>query len=207
MQPVSPNGCGPRGTTTAASASATRARCCSARTATAQVAPASTLSACCLRYRAAACCRGLPSRSGPGATVAPAEPGNAAVNRSPSPTGRKTTSEATAMTSPAPGKVPSGALGPVSDRAPAPASAGAVPFPQRAVRPFWSYVRGLLAPVVIWGLVIAVLARPVEAWLAGQDSYDQDALNEWLDESRGSRDTLPEMVERYLKLRDAYRHE
>jgi signal transduction histidine kinase len=60
-----------------------------------------------------------------------------------------------------------------------------------------------VAPVVIWGLVVAVLARPVEAWLRGQDSYDQDALKEWLVESRGSRDTLPEMVERYLRLRDA----
>jgi signal transduction histidine kinase len=77
------------------------------------------------------------------------------------------------------------------------------PFPSPTVRPFWSYVRGLLAPAVIWGLVVAVLARPVEAWLMGQDSYDQDALKEWLDESRGARDTLPEMVERYLKLRDA----
>jgi signal transduction histidine kinase len=65
-------------------------------------------------------------------------------------------------------------------------------------------VRGLLAPVVIWGFVVVVLARPVEAWLKGQDSYDQDALKEWLDESRGGLETLPEMVEDYIKLHDAW---
>ncbi len=78
------------------------------------------------------------------------------------------------------------------------------PFPARSSHPIWSYVRGLLAPLVLWSFVVAVLARPVEAWLQGQDSYDQDALKEWLDETRGARDTLPEMVERYLKLRDAF---
>ena len=87
----------------------------------------------------------------------------------------------------------------------APTLAVSVPFPAPATRPFWSYVRGLLAPLVIWGLVVAVLARPVEVWLSGQDSYDQDALKEWLDESRGFRDTLPEMVEHYLKLKEADR--
>ena len=77
-----------------------------------------------------------------------------------------------------------------------------MPFPRP--RPFWSYTRGLLAPILIWGLVAAVLAHPLRVWLKGQESYDQDAVVEWLDEARGSRDTLPEMVDRYLKLRDNY---
>jgi len=79
------------------------------------------------------------------------------------------------------------------------------PFPAPVVRPIWSAVRGLLVPMLLWGLVAVVLARPVAMWLHGQDSYDQDALREWLDESRGSRDTLPEMVERYIKANDAFR--
>ena len=103
------------------------------------------------------------------------------------------------MTSPSHG-IPLPADGPAAT----PTRADSAPFPPPAARPFWSYARGLLAPIVIWGLVVMVLARPVEAWLRGQDSYDQDALKEWLDESRGARDTLPEMVERYLKLHDEF---
>ncbi len=83
--------------------------------------------------------------------------------------------------------------------------AAVLPSPTRTLRPFWSYARDLLAPIVIWGLVVAVLARPVEAWLKGQESYDRDALKEWLDESHSSRDTVREMIDSYLLAFDALR--
>ena len=38
-------------------------------------------------------------------------------------------------------------------------------------------------------------------WLDGEDSYDRAALEEWLDESRGFRETLPEMVADYAPSR------
>src|SRR5262249_24927987 len=64
------------------------------------------------------------------------------------------------------------------------------------------YVRGLLPPLIIWSLVAYVLVRPLQTWLRGQDLYDQHALREWLNEARGFRDTLPEMVDDYLHLED-----
>src|SRR5437899_9005456 len=62
----------------------------------------------------------------------------------------------------------------------------------------WRYVRALAAPVLLWVLVIVALREPLLIWLSGENSYDEAALQEWLEESRGFRDTLPEMVERYL---------
>jgi signal transduction histidine kinase len=64
---------------------------------------------------------------------------------------------------------------------------------------FWRYARGLAVPVVLWILVIVTLREPLRTWLRGETSYDEAALQEWLEESRGFRDTLPELVARYLK--------
>jgi signal transduction histidine kinase len=62
----------------------------------------------------------------------------------------------------------------------------------------WRYARALAAPVLVWALLAVALAQPVRTWLSGEDRYDQAALQEWLEESRGFRATLPEMVESYL---------
>jgi signal transduction histidine kinase len=62
----------------------------------------------------------------------------------------------------------------------------------------WRYARALAAPLLVWGLLAVALAEPVRTWLRGEDSYDEAALQEWLEESRGFRATLPEMVETYL---------
>jgi two-component system, cell cycle sensor histidine kinase and response regulator CckA len=62
----------------------------------------------------------------------------------------------------------------------------------------WRYARALAAPVLVWGLLAVALAEPVGSWLRGEDGYDEAALQEWLQESRGFRSTLPEIVETYL---------
>jgi len=82
---------------------------------------------------------------------------------------------------------------------PAPALAG------RPRPPFWRYAQALAAPVVLWVLVIYFLREPIDYWLGGEDSYDRSALEEWLDESRGFRETLPEMVADYVRARDGLR--
>jgi signal transduction histidine kinase len=74
-------------------------------------------------------------------------------------------------------------------------SDGRPPEPRTNV---WRYARVLAAPLLVWGLLAVALADPVRTWLRGEDGYDQAALQEWLEESRGSRATLPEMVESYL---------
>lgn len=71
----------------------------------------------------------------------------------------------------------------------------------RAVEPRahpWRYARALAAPLLVWGLLAVTLAEPVRTWLRGEDRFDQAALQEWLEESRTFRATLPEMVESYL---------
>jgi signal transduction histidine kinase len=64
--------------------------------------------------------------------------------------------------------------------------------------PFGRYARALAAPLLLWVLVIIALRQPLETWLHGEESYDRAALQEWLEEARGFRQTLPEMVEDYL---------
>jgi signal transduction histidine kinase len=65
-------------------------------------------------------------------------------------------------------------------------------------RRWWRYARVLAVPVLLWVLVVVGLAEPVRTWLRGEDGFDRAALEEWLLESRGFRETLPEMVESYL---------
>jgi signal transduction histidine kinase len=63
---------------------------------------------------------------------------------------------------------------------------------------FWSYARFLAAPLLLWGLVLVALRAPLQSWLNGEKVYDEAVLREWLDEARGYRGTLREMVEEYL---------
>lgn len=64
------------------------------------------------------------------------------------------------------------------------------------------YGRPLAAPVVLWCLVVGILAYTLLSRRPGPKEYDQAALREWVEESRSFRETLPEMVRRYLQLAD-----
>jgi signal transduction histidine kinase len=48
-------------------------------------------------------------------------------------------------------------------------------------------------------VVVVALFEPVSTWLSGEEAYDQAAMQEWLEEARSFRETLPEMIEGYLK--------
>ncbi|HWG46493.1 MAG TPA: HAMP domain-containing sensor histidine kinase [Gemmataceae bacterium] len=73
------------------------------------------------------------------------------------------------------------------------------PIPSTAERSqFWRYARVLAAPLLLWVLVVIALREPLQTWLHVEESYDRAALQEWLEEARGFRQTLPEMVEDYL---------
>jgi signal transduction histidine kinase len=61
----------------------------------------------------------------------------------------------------------------------------------------WRYLRGLVAPLLLWVLFVAVLLRLLPSWMRGADDYDEKALKEWLDEA-GARDNLPKMVRDYV---------
>ncbi len=66
----------------------------------------------------------------------------------------------------------------------------------RALRTEFALI--LLLLVVLWGLVVVALYEPVASWLGSEDRYDRDSMVEWLEETR-TPETLPEMVEGYLK--------
>ncbi len=71
--------------------------------------------------------------------------------------------------------------------------------PKSAWRVFGRYARALAAPVLLWALLLVALREPIRAWLRGENSYDRDALQEWLEEARaGNRETLSEMIDAYL---------
>ena len=63
----------------------------------------------------------------------------------------------------------------------------------------WRYAPALAMLLVLWLLVVAALYEPVTNWLRGEDTYDQAAVQEWLEEARGFQETLPEMIDTYLK--------
>jgi signal transduction histidine kinase len=75
--------------------------------------------------------------------------------------------------------------------------------------PRWRYLTPLAILLVLWLLVAAALFQPVSNWLHGEESYDQAAVQEWLEEARGFRETLPEMIDPYVmafhRLADASR--
>jgi signal transduction histidine kinase len=66
-------------------------------------------------------------------------------------------------------------------------------------RRFWRYVRGLLGPVVVWGLFVIPLVNTLQYRLQGDEEYDKAALKEWIEESRVFRATLPDLVRKYLE--------
>jgi signal transduction histidine kinase len=68
----------------------------------------------------------------------------------------------------------------------------------RGHKRFWNYARMLAAPLLLWGLVVIALREPLQTWLDGEKGYDEAVLREWIDEARGYRGTLREMVEDYL---------
>ena len=68
----------------------------------------------------------------------------------------------------------------------------------------WRYARILAAPLLLWGLVVVALRVPLQTWLDGEKGYDEAVLHEWLDEARGYRGTLREMVEDYLSRAHEY---
>jgi signal transduction histidine kinase len=70
----------------------------------------------------------------------------------------------------------------------------------------WRYLRGLVAPLLLWVLFVAVLLRLLPSWMRGADDYDEKALKEWLDEA-GARDNLPKMVRDYLGAVAAWRQQ
>jgi signal transduction histidine kinase len=68
----------------------------------------------------------------------------------------------------------------------------------------WRYLRALSVPLLLWVLFVVVLLRLLPSSLRGDDSSDEKALKEWLDEA-GSRDNLPTMVRDYLAAVAAWR--
>jgi signal transduction histidine kinase len=56
-----------------------------------------------------------------------------------------------------------------------------------------------VAPLLIGVLLVIGALGPVRAWLAGQDSYDEAALREWLEESRFPNRTLAHLIDRYFE--------
>ncbi len=66
---------------------------------------------------------------------------------------------------------------------------------------FGRYAQALTAPALLWVLVAFLLWEPIHNWIEGEDSYDKSALEEWLDEARTFRKTLPEMAADYAQTR------
>ncbi len=62
----------------------------------------------------------------------------------------------------------------------------------------WRYLRAFATPALLWGLVFVGLWQVLPDWLHGDETYDERAMREWIDEARVFRDSLPEMVDDYV---------
>jgi signal transduction histidine kinase len=76
--------------------------------------------------------------------------------------------------------------------------------PRSRRRALGRYARALAAPVLLWVLLAVALSEPLSAWLRGENRYDRDVLQEWLEEARSFRETLPEMIDSYLASKRRY---
>ena len=72
------------------------------------------------------------------------------------------------------------------------------------VRQVWPIVRALGVPLLVAGLAFLLLREPIAFWLRGEDTYDQEALAEWIREARLDK-TLHELVRRLIELKETYR--
>jgi len=66
------------------------------------------------------------------------------------------------------------------------------------------YARGLAGPLLLWIFAYLALREPLGAWLHFEDTYDQEAMHEWIKEAVVSRLTLPELVGRCREANAAY---
>ncbi len=71
---------------------------------------------------------------------------------------------------------------------------------------FWRYSRALLAPLLIWVLLVGPLIQPLLDWLESEDRYDQGVVQEWIEESRdqATGKTLSDLVGEYVESLRAY---
>src|SRR5262249_50876863 len=64
---------------------------------------------------------------------------------------------------------------------------------------WWPYLRAFIAPVLIWVLLLGLVLPLVLGWVRGQETYDCEAIQEWIDEARNPSATLADLVELYVK--------
>jgi two-component system, cell cycle sensor histidine kinase and response regulator CckA len=57
----------------------------------------------------------------------------------------------------------------------------------------------ILAPVLLCGCAYLLLRVPLEWWLRGEEIYDEEAIKEWVRESRVGVKTLPELLRELLQ--------
>src|SRR4029077_12373495 len=59
------------------------------------------------------------------------------------------------------------------------------------------YGRALIAPGLVWLVLMAGVIPPFRGWLHSEELYDKAALREWLEEARTPDRTLGELVAEY----------
>jgi signal transduction histidine kinase len=83
-----------------------------------------------------------------------------------------------------------------SDPQPDPTTAQSDPKRQAWQR-LGRYGRALIAPGLVWLVLVAGLIPPLRGWLHSEELYDKAALREWLEEARSPDHTLGELVAEY----------
>jgi signal transduction histidine kinase len=74
----------------------------------------------------------------------------------------------------------------------------------RAVRgrPLWAYVGGLAPVVFVWLVLVVWLAALLYQQASWSTRADESLIEEWIEEARNFRKTLPELVREYVRLQE-----
>lgn len=76
-------------------------------------------------------------------------------------------------------------------------------LPSRVTRRIWNYL-GPIAALLLLVTLVLTLWEPISYWLQGEERYDREAIEEWIQESR-IRNSLSEIVNEYLQAVSTYR--
>jgi signal transduction histidine kinase len=71
-------------------------------------------------------------------------------------------------------------------------------------RPIWKYAEGLAPVIAVWLILVGWLASALVKQANDSELADQEMIQEWLDETRTFRKTLPDLIRDHAELRSSH---
>jgi signal transduction histidine kinase len=82
------------------------------------------------------------------------------------------------------------------------ASASQMAIQAVRLRPLWNYIGGLAPVIFVWLVLVCWLAALLYNQASWSTRADEAMIEEWIEEARNFRKTLPELVKEYVRLQE-----